>query len=64
MFNLWCGGWDSNPRRPSPADLEAGVPVFSIRINGIGHMLDERRGRFVNLMVAAYLRNVLLQQLQ
>jgi hypothetical protein len=53
-----------NPRRPSPADLEAGVPVFSIRINGIGHMLDERRGRFVNLMVAAYLRNVLLQQLQ
>jgi len=27
-------------------------------------MLDERRGRFVNLMVAAYLRNVLLQQLQ
>jgi hypothetical protein len=41
-----------------------GMSVFSIRINGIGHMLNERRGRFVNLMVAAYLRNILLQQLQ
>jgi len=43
---------------------EADVSVFSIRINGIGHMLDEERGRFVNLMMAVYLRNVLLQQLQ
>ena len=20
----WCGGWDSNPRRPSPPDLKSG----------------------------------------
>ena len=20
---LWCGGWDLNPRRPTPADLES-----------------------------------------
>ena len=21
--NAWCGGWDSKPRRPTPADLES-----------------------------------------
>ncbi len=23
LSNYWCGGWDLNPRRPTPADLES-----------------------------------------
>jgi Esterase/lipase len=42
---------------------EAGVQVIAVRINGIGHMLDEIHGKFVNLLVAMYLRNVFTQQL-
>ena len=38
---------------------DCGVPVISIRINGVGHMLDEMHGKFVNLVVAAYLREML-----
>ncbi|MEM1844542.1 MAG: alpha/beta hydrolase [Ignisphaera sp.] len=37
------------------------VPVISIRLNGIGHMLDERYGKFVNIIVAAYLKEMLSQ---
>ena len=26
MFYMkWCGGWDLNPRRPTPADLPPGT---------------------------------------
>ncbi|MEM1594632.1 MAG: alpha/beta hydrolase [Ignisphaera sp.] len=38
-----------------------GVPVISIRINGVGHKLDERHGRFVDLVVIAYLREMFSQ---
>lgn len=36
-----------------------GVPVISIRINNVGHMLDETYARFIHLIVTTYLSEIL-----
>uniref|UniRef100_A0A7J2U4J8 Alpha/beta hydrolase fold-3 domain-containing protein n=1 Tax=Ignisphaera aggregans TaxID=334771 RepID=A0A7J2U4J8_9CREN len=41
----------------------AGVPVIAVRINGTGHILYEKHGKFVNLLMTMYLRNILTHQL-
>ena len=29
--NLWCGGWDLNPRRPTPEDLKSKIDYFTVK---------------------------------